>query len=443
MIDKIKKIAYSFGAVATALSYQSFSTYIIFFYVDINKLATGLAATAMLIYGIWNAVNDPIAGFISDRTRTGMGRRIPYVLFFSVPFGLVYYFIWAVPSGLTQSALFTYFLVFICLFDMLYSIVVLNWASLFPEMFQKMTERTEVNSYRQAFGMIGLMIGIALPPLIFSNYGWKIMGIMFGSLITAAYLVTLLGSREKREFMKDRQPGFKDALISTVMNKPFLAFVISNLFIQYAFTMVLAMIPFYAKYVLRIEPLKISMLLFSAFLAAFFMMFAWRMAANRFGPRTSYMASIIFFMLSLLPFIIINDYAMNIFMCCMLGTGLAGIILISDVLISDVIDADEVKTNSRREGMYFGVNAFITRFAIALEAISISSIFNLTGYDPRLSVQPEGFLTGIKTLLAVLPASALAISFAVMLFYPLHGKKLDALTVMISKLHKSKSGKSA
>ena len=86
-----RKLAYSFGAIATALSYQAFSTYIFFFYVDVIQLPSYLAAIGMLVFAIWNAVNDPLAGYISDHTRSRWGRRIPYIALGAVPFGIIYF----------------------------------------------------------------------------------------------------------------------------------------------------------------------------------------------------------------------------------------------------------------------------------------------------------------------------------------------------------------
>jgi len=425
-VNKLKKICYSFGAIGTALSYQAFSTYIIFFYVDTLRLRANLAAIAMLIYGLWNAVNDPLAGFISDSTRTKLGRRIPYILYGLIPFGIIYYFIWSPPAAIIdRGGLFWYFLIFICLFDTLYTVVVLNWASLFPEMYRNLSERAQVNSYRQTFGMLGLVIGIALPPLIYPSIGWAGMGAIFGAIIIIAYMVALLGSKENKKYMRTQPLPPIKAIKSTFSNLAFVAFVTSNLFIQYAFTLVLAIIPFYAKYVLEASPAQTSLILLSTFLIAIPMMFVWRRLSAKYGAKHCYMASIAVFLLMLIPFFFISDNIWAIIVAGLLGTGLSGIILLSDVLISDVIDYDETKTGRRREGIYFGVNAFVCRFAIAMEAMSIGMIFTRAGYNPIIFTQSGNFITGLKVLIAGLPVLALCAAFIIMIYYPL-GNNLNS-----------------
>jgi len=374
----------------------------------------------MLIYGVWNAINDPIAGFISDSTKTRWGRRIPYILFGAIPFGVVYFLLWISPyDSSNMTALFFYFLVIICLFDGLYTVVVLNWASLYPEMYPSLKERTQVNSYRQTFGMIGLVIGIALPPLIYGAIGWPRMGAIFGAIITIAFLIALIGSRENLKYSSEKPLPLPKAISATFGNFPFITFVSSNLLIQYAFTMVLAVIPFYAKYVLEAGATETSLILLSAFVVAMPMMFVWRALAARFGAKACYMAAILEFIAALIPFLLIHGIGAAVVSSALLGVGLAGIILLSDVLISDVIDYDRTKTAVRREGMYFGVNAFVCRFAIAMEAASIGFVFNFTRYNPVIFTQTKAFLLGVRILVAGLPIIALALAFGIMIYYPL------------------------
>ncbi len=436
----IKKAAYSLGAVATALSYQSFSTYIVFFYVDVIKLNAGPVALAMLVFGIWNAINDPIAGYVSDRTITPWGRRIPYIAAGAVPFGLVYFLLWTPPTAAGTLWLLIYFLLIICLFDLVYTVVILNWAALFPEMFPSLSERAEVNSFRQTFGMLGLILGVALPPLLYSTLGWGKMGLIFGSTITLVMLVTLLGSGEKKEFRRGRPLGIRAAIAATFTSRSFMIFVMSNLFIQYVFTIVLAVMPFYAKYVLGVGAAETSLMLLSTFLVAMIMMFMWRIPAVRYGAKNTYLAAISFLALSLLPFFFVRSYTACLIATALVGIGLAGIILISDILISDVIDEDELRSGVRREGMFFGFNAFITRFAIGMEAASLGIVFILTAYDPHILIQSATYIFGLRLLIAGLPFLALAAAFLIMIFYPLSGQRFIEMKNELKALHDRKAG---
>ena len=96
-------ILYSIGNIAAGLLNAAFSTFIIFFYVDKLKMPAALIGIGMAIYGIWNAINDPILGYISDRTNTRWGRRIPYIKFGAVPFVLAFFFVWTPPVNLLKN----------------------------------------------------------------------------------------------------------------------------------------------------------------------------------------------------------------------------------------------------------------------------------------------------------------------------------------------------
>jgi len=436
----IKKLAYSFGAVATALSYQAFSTYIIFFYVDVIKLPAYLAAIGMIIFAVWNAVNDPIAGYVSDITHTRWGRRIPYLAAGAIPFGIIFFLLWVPPfRGLEQvSLLFLYFVIAICLFDGLYTVTILNWASLYPEMYPSLKERAQVNAYRQSFGMLGLVFGIALPPLIYSHWGWNWMGAIFGVVISLALLTALWGSRENKKFSQERSLGLWQALKATFKNRSFMTFVISNLFVQYSFLIILATIPFFAKYVLDQNPVGTSLILASAFLAAIPMLFVWERAAVKYGAKITFMASMLFLAVFLVPLFFAKSFGAVLLTSVLIGSSLAGFILVSDVIISDIIDEDELNTGTRREGIFFGTNALITRFAIGLQAASMSTIFILSGYSPYVFTQPHGFEAGLRILIAGFPIAALALGFGVMMLYPLGGKKLEELRSKLAEVHAQK-----
>ncbi|MFL7868491.1 MAG: MFS transporter, partial [Anaerolineales bacterium] len=128
----LKHISYSMGNFANTIAYQVFGNRIQFYYVDILGLNAATAGVLWTIYGLWNAVNDPLMGQISDRTRSRFGRRVPYVAFGAIPLGLSFFFLWTPP---TQSpwVLAAYFFMILFIFDTLYSLTIIAYNALFPE----------------------------------------------------------------------------------------------------------------------------------------------------------------------------------------------------------------------------------------------------------------------------------------------------------------------
>jgi len=435
-----KKFMYSFGATALAIAYMAFSTYIMFFYVDVMKLPVRLAGLAILIYAIWNAVNDPLAGFISDNTKSRWGRRLPYLIFSALPLCVIFFLLWIPPfNGLENStALFIYFLILICLFDGLYTLIAVNWTALFPEMFQPFRERININTVRQGFWLVGLLIGVAVPPFLYSAWGWWSMGLSFSIIILLLLLMAIYGSRERKEFSLETQPHALKALRETINNKSFIILALGNLLLQYSFTMILAVIPFFAKYILKCDQRVVSLLVVAAFLAALPMLFVWKRLALRYGAKNCLLTSMAFLFVWLAPLLFIDNFYQVVFIAAMIGAGVAGFILVADVMLADVIDEDELNNGVRREGMYFGMNNFFTRLAIGLEAFSLSAVFVMTGHNSYVFTQSREFYVGLRILIAGLPMIALASGFAIMLFYPLAGRKMKEMGARVEAMHLKK-----
>lgn len=424
----IRKLAYSLGGLAVTLPATVFTTYLIYFYVDIIKLPVYLAGIAMLVYAAWSLVNDPLAGFISDRTRTPYGRRLPYLAFGLVPFGLFFFLLWLPPfRGLDQyQLLFIYFLFIVCLYEGLSAVIGINWSSLFPEMFSGLSERLEVNSYRQFFGLLGIVFGIGLPPFLYGRWGWGGMGALISVGMVLVLFLSLLASREHYEWVRKPRLPFWPALQASLLNRSFLTFVTANLLIQYALIMVLAATPFYAKYILKAQPEAITAILLIGFLAALPMLIMWRRLARMVGAKRVLIAILALFALALVPFFYINglDDGRIAWVAVLIGAAVAGYLLVADVMLADIIDEDEMKTGTRREGAYFGLNTFITKWALGLQAVSLSSVFLIFGYNPYIYTQPRGLTAGLRLLIAGLPMIALLLAAVVLAFYPLTGKRV-------------------
>ena len=424
---------YCLGSFTAALLGQAFSSWAQLYYVDVLKLPLVLYGTGMTIYGIWNAINDPLAGQWSDRTRTRWVRRIPFILFGTIPFCAIFVLVWTVPQSVqaSTSSLFAYFLGMAFLFDGLFTVVILNWTALFPEMYPSLGERSSVSATRQALAIVGMIVGMALAPTIRDLVGWAGMGIIFGALGLAAMFLSLLGSKERPEFSAEQGLPIAEAFKYTFVNRSFLTFVIMNLFVQFTFVLLPATLPFFCKYVLGLSDAQNTLVLAPIFIVALPMVWVWGRVTNRLGPRRASMLAVAVFAISLAPFAFVNSLATVMIATAFTGVGLAGVLVLVDVLIADVIDEDEINTGARREGAYFGANAFVMRFSVSLEAIAFSVVMGTHGYNPLLDVQPASVAPGLRFLMTIVPLVSLAIAMIALYLYPIDGARRAHITATL------------
>ncbi|MCZ7574165.1 MAG: MFS transporter [Ardenticatenaceae bacterium] len=442
-MNRSRKLAYSLGNLAASLTYNAFFTYVNFFYVDTLKLPACLFALGFTLYTLWNAINDPLAGALSDRTRTRWGRRVPYIALGSLPLAVFFALVWLAPFRGNDPRLFAYFLLIIFLYDGFYTFVTLNLVALFPEMYPSLDERAEVSGYRQVFGLVGLVLGIALPPILYGSFGWEAMGLIFGVVSAGCLYVSLWGSRERPAFQQDEPLRLKAALLGTLANRSFDSFVASYMLVQYAFSLIMAAIPFYAKYVLRLPEQNTSFLLLATILVAFPMLYVWGRAAIRWGTRAAMLGSMGVLAAALLPFLVVRDFRTALLATSAVGLGLGGLILLTDVLLADIVDEDELKTGVRREGMYFGMSGFLGRLSGVLQTQTINGILLYTGYNARLAVdaQPPAVLDGLRALVSLIPMVALGLGTVALLFYPLHGSRLARVKAEMAAVHARKGAR--
>lgn len=439
----VHRLLYASASVGITLAYQAFSTYIQFLYIDVLGVRAVWIGLVWAIYGVWNAVNDPLAGYWSDRTRTRWGRRVPWMAGFLVPLTITFYLLWF-PFGnamWTEFSKLFYFLAIVLMFDLFWTIVTLNWTSLFPEMTSNEDQRASLSALRETFSIVGLLVGVALPPLL-AGAAWDNRSYM-AALLTVVMFVSvvlgLMGSKERPEFAAEPSPPFRESLRLTLANREFMIFLGANLLIQYVFLALSSSIPFYAKYVLQIQgpttlggatldtEMQNSLLLAAAFLAALPAMAVWWAIAKRIGTWQALRANSLLGAITVLYFFIPKTFAGGLVGTILFGLSLAGLLMLTNPLLADITDQDEINHGARREGMFFGMNGLVIRFAFVIQGILTAAIFTLTGYvspSPGIlyPIQPGAAIFGIRLLTGGIPAAALLGAFLLLGRYTLHGE---------------------
>jgi GPH family glycoside/pentoside/hexuronide:cation symporter len=426
---------YSLANFGTSLSSFVVSTYVGYFYIAMIGLPPRWVGWGLFAFSWWNALNDPVVGWLSDRTHTRWGRRVPYIALLALPLVLSFAAIWRPPvSDRTSVGLLAYMLGAITVNDLIYSMVALNVAALLPEMFPILRERAGANGWRQVMSLVGMLLGAAAAPVLADRIGWPAVGLVLGAVVLFFLLFSLAGIQEHPVYARSRPPGFLRALTCVLRHRAFLVFLGIAFLGRLALTTVSATVPFYASYALNLGPRGASWLLGSALLAALASMAIWVRLLARWGARRTLLVSQLLVGTALAPLMFVRSLEAAVLACIVTGFTLAGLLITPDVMLADIVDADHIQTGQRHEGTYFGVMNFVNRLPNVLQALLIGEMLTLAGFDASLAAQPGTVLVGLRGTVSLVPAAAMALALLLTWIYPLHGSRLAVVRADVAAL---------
>jgi GPH family glycoside/pentoside/hexuronide:cation symporter len=435
----LKFIGYSFGNFANTIAYQIFGNRINFYYVDVLGLNASVAGILWSIYGLWNAVNDPLMGQISDKTRSKFGRRVPYVALGAIPLGLSFFFLWTPPSQ-SPFTLAAYFLMILFIFDTLYSLTFIAYNALFPEVAPAPRDRIDLSATREILATVALLLSFILAPIIAEEMGYFTMGAIMGTLIAAGYLVAMIGVKERPvDETREQAFGLGHSLRIVLANKAFRWFLGANISKEYIWLLLASMLPFWRKYALGIQDqvnvfgVNLSggdaeaVLLGVPILLAIPTLLIWRSLVAKLGYRKTWMIGTLTFIPGLLVMAFANDFYTGLLGTMLTIPGLANSMIMPFPVISEIIDDDAQQAHGfRREGLFFGMNSGIIKLAFSAQGLLFALVTAVTGFNEGSDVQSAGAVWGIRFLIGVTPAIAALIIAWCMFNYPL-GRETHAL----------------
>lgn len=444
-ITRSTMIRYGIGGLGIALFSGIFGyTYNFYFYnFSSPSIDMGLIlGYTFLIFAIWNAINDPIFGFISDRTRSRWGRRRPYIIFI-LPILVIGTLMLFFPSGSGFTFYFVWILVGLFIYDTGYTFVGLTYASLLPELTFSSDKRAKTNYFSVIF--MGLGTGAALlVGFIFLQEvaDFQFMAILFALLGASALLITGLTVKEKKQFMEVPSLGVKDALWSSFKNKSFITYEIFNFAYVLMYNILQIALIQFAISVLNLSTLEGTLMLGAFFLMSIISLPLMIYFNRKLGTKKTVLIFSSMFAGTLCFVFFIDSFIMALIVVMFVGFCYSAPMLLTALLIADVIDEDEVKTGRRREGMYFGANALITKPAISV-AIFIVALFNtFFFFNPGFNVsspkyiQAESALFSIRFVTAIIPAIFLVLGLLFFILYPLNKKRVEKLKKQLDEVHK-------
>lgn len=418
---RAQTIAFGASGFPTQLMTQTFSAFVVYFYVSHLAVPAGWVAAAMIAHGILNAALNPVVGALSDRIRTPWGRRIPWIGLGIVPLVVAFALVW-MPPALPAAGLIVWFLVVVAVYDIAFVVVVLNISALFPEIFRTTEERARGNVPRQIFAILGMVLGTAGAPALYDAIGWPGMALVLSGVCLVLLAWSFLGGMIERRVPEAASEAmrWRDQLVYTFRNRAFVPYVLGSLCVQTSIAVILAAVPFYVRYSLGAAEGEGSLLLGAIFLTAIPSIVLWSAVVRRTSPRTALLWSVGVFGVAVLGYLIPTSVGAAALVGIAVGVGVGGLLQLLEVVLAQIIDDDAHRTGHRREGAYFGVNGFVVRGSVVLQAIVAAAVLTATGFDAELGdAQPEAVDGGIRLMLAVIPLAFTAVGWLCFWLYPL------------------------
>jgi GPH family glycoside/pentoside/hexuronide:cation symporter len=439
------KLLYGAGDTGFSLTSTILGAYFAIFMIDVVGLNPGTAAVAILIGRSWDYINDPLFGYLSDRTRTRWGRRRPFLLFGALPYAIAFAMLWYRPDFDSQTALAVYYSVAYIFYEAAATLVYMPYFALTPELTSDYDERTSLTTYRMFFSILGGLIAFTVPLMIVGTFNPEnapnvfTMGVIFGLVAAAPLLLVFFTTKERQEFMQQSQPSIRQSLKVTRNNRPFIFGLVIFLMTWVAVEIVQAMLLFYVKYVAVREGSN-DLIMATIFVTAILALPIWDYTSRKFDKRWAYIGGIGFWAMVQLVLITVTDATalpLLLVLCFLAGIGVAAAHVIPWAIIPDAIEWGELQTGERHEGIFYSLVTLTRKVATSVTLPVVLLMLEWTGYIPNAAQQPESALWGIRIAVGPIPAVLLIVGIVFAYRYPLTRKKYKEVEEELEKRRKT------
>ena len=435
------KLLYGSGDTGFSLTTTLIGAYLAIFLTDVVGLAPGLVAAALFIGRTWDYVNDPMIGWLSDRTRSRWGRRRPFLLFGALPFGLAFLLLWWRPPLQAAMALAAYYALAYLVFDTCSTLVAMPYLALTPELTADYDERTSLTTYRMFFSIFASLLAFTVPLMIIGSFRPEnarrvlLTGLLFGLASAAPLFLVFAGTRERREFSQAAPPRLRQAWKSVVTNRPFRLGLGIYVFTWIAVDLVQAVILYFIKYCVRREA-QGDLIMGSIFVSAIVSLPLWNLLARRWDKRIAFIAGVSFWTAVQLVIVSLGPATplwLLFVLCVLAGVGVGAAHVLPWSILPDAIEYNEYKTGVRQEGTFYSVVTLAQKVASSVAIPLCLLLLQVSGYRPNLAEQPPSALLAIRLAMGVLPGLLLGLGTFCAVRYPLRRKEFAQITEFLEQ----------
>jgi GPH family glycoside/pentoside/hexuronide:cation symporter len=409
-VDLSTKLYDGFGAVANGAKSNGFNYLLLFYYSQVIGLRADLVSLGILIALVFDAISDPLVGYISDNTRSKLGRRHPYMYAAGVPVALAYYFLWSPPEW-DETGLFLYFVCMAVLIRTLITFYEIPSTALVAELTDDYDQRTEMMSFRYFFGWWGGLTMAVMNYLVFLPeekggleyvQGWSNYGLTASIVIFISIYVSAIGTHKHIPHLRKPPSSApfsftktKKEIKETLSNRSFFALFVSALLQAVAAGVSTSLSIYFSRYFWELTTTQIGYMNLPYFFSAFIALMLAPRVSRWLGKKKGGMTVLgLAFAMAPMPYIlrVLGLFPENgtdtlFWTLVVFNTVEVTLIIMSSSLIAamiaDVVEDSEVKTGRRSEGIFFAANSFAQKAVNGLGVVVAGQILAIIQFPTK------------------------------------------------------------
>ena len=424
-------VVYGLPNLGVGATFFMIGIYYMKFATDVLEISPAIMGLIFGLSRIWDAISDPIAGYLSDRTTTRLGRRRTWMAASVVPLVVFTVMMWSPPAALSGLPLALWVAAGLFLSYTAVTIFGIPHEALGAELAKSYHGRTRIFGVRHVVGMGGFLLGtggLYLLEVSDDKRATALFVALLGTLASAALiLVCVAAMRERPEYQGRGATDFRRALHDVYRN-PHASLLLLVFFIEnIGLAVLMVLLPYFTAYVIKVEGMS-AMILLAYAAPSVLMTPAWVWLARRFGkkPMWVFSMSMLTVAFSGMFFVGERDIALIYLLAALAGVGGGCGAVVGPSIQADVIDWDELHTGERKEGAYFAVWNFVRKSAMGITAMVAGFALEAAGFEPNVE-QTEQARFAIRGLMALFPGACFLIGTLMFLRFRLNEREHVAI----------------
>jgi GPH family glycoside/pentoside/hexuronide:cation symporter len=400
------------------------SVTLLFFYADVLKVGPGTVGTVMALAQVWDAITDPVLGYLSDHTSWKWGRRRPYIVLGAPPAALFFFLLFSPPKQLSAETIPIFFAVVYTLFLSFRTVWETPYFALAPELTLDYDERTRLSAYQQVFASFGDILGAMAPGLLLAYFatkrsGYSFLGLGVGFIAICAALSSYAGTRENPALAKKSKLSLIESLRATLSNRPYVLLVLTSSATAISNYTTITVIRYLIKYWFQRPDLE-SWFFGAFFVGVFVSIPLWIKLIGLIGKKAAFIFAMVTYSVLLWLIMLLGRDDYIIFGGCMVIAGAFNVSLwlIAGAIVPDIIEWDQLRVKERREGAYYGTWTLIRKGAIGGAFVIVGFLLEYFGYKPD-AAQTDFALLGIRLLFGPIPSVLLILGVILFIKFPI------------------------